>query len=434
MPNPPTKLNYGGRSQSVDEWAAEFGIPASTLRSRVFQQGWDVARALTTPVQTKFSRRKLRAAPNAPRPCPRMKRHHTGQAYSRWKSGGRENNIYFGKWGSKEAAAAYRRFQQEWLQRQTSGPEPDTVGGWFVGDLATQYLAHARTYYRKDGRLTSEIYLIKAAIERLTQLFGETRCADYTTKRHKTLVDSMVAEGLSRGTINDYAARIVRMFGWGVAEHEVPPDVHLRLKQVPALESGRTTAPDPEPKRSVPEADIQAVLPYLHSRDVPRAVFVAMIQLQLVSGMRPGEVCAMRVGDLQRGQWWKYEPRAANKNRHKAKPRVIWLGPRAQGILAPLLAGLGPDDYVFSYPRRGGRKRIDVPYYRIRVEKACVAAGVDHWHPHRLRHNYATSVSRRYEDDEAVRVAIGDTAEVARQVYVDDPAEGVAKRIAKEMG
>ena len=49
-------------------------------------------------------------------------------------------------------------------------------------------------------------------------------------------------------------------------------------------------------------------------------------------------------------------------------------------------------------------------------------------------HSTATEVQRRYEDDAATAAAIGDTPEVARQVYADSPGEAVARRIAKETG
>lgn len=47
-----------------------------------------------------------------------------------------------------------------------------------------------------------------------------------------------------------------------------------------------------------------------------------------------------------------------------------------------------------------------------------------------MPHAKATEVHERYEDDEAVAAALGNSPEVARQVYVDHPADRVAKRIA----
>lgn len=43
-----TLLTHQGRTQLASEWAAELGLPANTLRQRLYL-GWTVERALTTP-------------------------------------------------------------------------------------------------------------------------------------------------------------------------------------------------------------------------------------------------------------------------------------------------------------------------------------------------------------------------------------------------
>jgi len=72
--------------------------------------------------------------------------------------------------------------------------------------------------------------------------------------------------------------------------------------------------------------------------------------------------------------------------------------------------------------------------YRTVVQSACAAAGVEPFSPNQLRHSRATEIQRRYEDDKAVAAALGNSPEVSRQVYVDNPADAVAKRIAEELG
>ena len=42
---------YGGRSQLLIDWASEFGINYRTLVTRVYNCGWDLSKALTTPVK-----------------------------------------------------------------------------------------------------------------------------------------------------------------------------------------------------------------------------------------------------------------------------------------------------------------------------------------------------------------------------------------------
>ena len=62
-----------------------------------------------------------------------------------------------------------------------------------------------------------------------------------------------------------------------------------------------------------------------------------MVRLHLLTGMRPGEVCSMRLCDIDRsGDVWKYSPEG-HKTEHHGRSRVILLGRKAQRILQPLL-------------------------------------------------------------------------------------------------
>lgn len=46
-----------GRSMCLAAWAEEFGVSQAVVRKRVSVMGWDLRRALTTPVDTHYSRR-----------------------------------------------------------------------------------------------------------------------------------------------------------------------------------------------------------------------------------------------------------------------------------------------------------------------------------------------------------------------------------------
>jgi integrase len=103
--------------------------------------------------------------------------------------------------------------------------------------------------------------------------------------------------------------------------------------------------------RPIPEEQIEAVLPFL-SRHVR-----AMVELQLVSGMRPCEVCRMRTADIDRtGDVWTYRPEH-HKGAHLDIERVIDLGPRCRDALAPFLKPLNPTAYLFS-PRETEAERL----------------------------------------------------------------------------
>jgi len=47
-----TLLTHGGKTLTLKEWSEDTGICPSTLCHRLYAAKWDVARALTTPIQT----------------------------------------------------------------------------------------------------------------------------------------------------------------------------------------------------------------------------------------------------------------------------------------------------------------------------------------------------------------------------------------------
>jgi integrase len=82
-------------------------------------------------------------------------------------------------------------------------------------------------------------------------------------------------------------------------------------------------------------------LPYL-ARPV-----AGLVRLQLLTGMRPGEACAMRGCDLAQGDDnWTYTP-GSHKTKHQDKTRVIALGPKAVALVKEFLT-TDLDAYLFN--------------------------------------------------------------------------------------
>jgi integrase len=169
-------------------------------------------------------------------------------------------------------------------------------------------------------------------------------------------------------------------------------------------------------------------------------VFAAVLELQRHSGMRPGEVLELRPEDLDRTREpWRYEPSSGGKNLHREKPRRAWIGPKGRAVLTPFLTVADVGQPVFRLRRRRAGKAkgllaVRIETLRAAISRGCELAGVGVWTPNQLRHAKATEVQRRYEDDELVAAALGNSPEVARRVYVDNPGDAVAKRVAEELG
>lgn len=129
-----------------------------------------------------------------------------------------------------------------------------------------------------------------------------------------------------------------------------------------------------------------------------------LIQLQLLTGMRPGEACSMRGCDIDTtGKLWFYRP-SSHKTEHHEHERIIYLGPKAKAVIQPFLK-TNMQAYLFSpadavaelrerrhearitpakygnvpgtcqrrKPKREAQQRYTVDSYRKAIERGCEA-------------------------------------------------------------
>ncbi|HEX8916620.1 MAG TPA: site-specific integrase [Humisphaera sp.] len=250
--------------------------------------------------------------------------------------GGRD--VYLGPHGTAASRRAYDRVVGEWIAAGRP-PAPDAGADLRVVELAAAFWRHAQGYYSADHG--GEVAAFKVALKLLKKLYADTRITEFGPLQFRTLRDEMVRAGWARKYVNRQAGRIRHVFKWGVAEGLVPAPVWQALLAVVGLKAGRTVAPERPPVLPAPDHLIDGVLPHL-----PPTVR-AMVELQLLTGMRPGEVCQMRGCDLDRsGELWVYRP-ARHKTQHHGHDRVVHLGPKAQAVLAPHLRA-DPQDRVFQ--------------------------------------------------------------------------------------
>lgn len=237
-------------------------------------------------------------------------------------------DIYLGEYGSPASYEEYEDLVRDWMAH--SGDV--TSYTLEVEDLVLVYLEHADTHYRKNGRLTSEYHCLKLAFQPLIEQFGRSRARDFGPRAMKKVRQTFVDAGYLRKSVNAMINRIRRLFRWGVENEYVPVAVYQALCAVQGLQAGRTTAPESEPVQPVDEAVVNETLKYVSP------VVAAMIQLQLLTGARPGELVILRPCDLTMGTdgVWTYRPEG-HKTAHRGRERRIYIGPEAQDILRPYL-------------------------------------------------------------------------------------------------
>jgi integrase len=308
-------------------------------------------------------------------------------------------DILLGTHGSAESRERYNRAVGEWQangRRLKEDPAQVTVD-----QLILDYWKHAVSYYPAGNG--GELASIKIAMPHVRRLYGGSPITSFGPLAMKAVRESMLKAGWSRKYINGQVGRVKRMFRWAVENEIAPRDVWYGLQAVPGLRKGRSTARENEPVKCVSEDHAGAIYPFV-SRQVQ-----TMIRLQLVTGMRPGEVCRMRTGDIDtNGAVWVYKP-----SRHKSEQynytRDIFIGPKGQTLLRPFLkpelqafifspeeseaerrrklaaereareangevpAGYGnrPGTNRVKDPKRSPGDRYDVAAYRKAIERGC---------------------------------------------------------------
>jgi integrase len=279
--------------------------------------------------------------------------HHKASGQAKVRLRGRD--VYLGKWGSPEADAEYRRVVGEYLINGQAPPPPTQPAAELsVNELAAAFMRFAETHYVKNGRLTDEYACYKSALRPLKALYGLTPISQFGPVALKAVRQRMIESGWTRRTINNSIIRLRHMFKWGVENELVSPLTLQALQAVQGLQAGRCAAPDPDPVEPVSEAAVEATLAHLSP------VVQAMIRLQLLTGMRPGEVCLLRPCDLtmQMDGIWVYRP-ASHKTEHHDRERRIHIGPEGQVVLRPFL-DRPADAYCFSPQEADGWRRAQL--------------------------------------------------------------------------
>src|SRR5262249_53512858 len=96
----------------------------------------------------------------------------------------------------------------------------------------------------------------------------------------------------------------------------------------------------------------------------------ALMDLQLLSGARSGEILKLRAVDLitTDDNEWTHKP-AEHKTAHHEHERIIYFGPHAIAILKTFITGRAVDAYLFS-PREAEQERhAEAEQHRRRNQK-----------------------------------------------------------------
>lgn len=364
------------------------------------------------------------------------------QYYARFNG----RKIYLGK----DYTQAAQKFAEALARHENGDPvgKPTSQDSITVVEASAQYIDYAKRHYAAG---TEEPRKIRLAMQRLGALYGREALANLSPRKLKTFQSHLVQQGeLSRSTINETVQYVRRFLRWAVSEELIPASVYEAARCVEPLRMGRTTARETDPIKPGPLADVEAV------KAVVASPVRALIDLQILTASRPGELLGLRPQDIDAtGDIWTARlPR--HKNAWRGHDRILLFGPKAQAVLRPFLLR-GEDEFLFSpkeavqerkanakTPRRPDQpesarqtsRRVGMVYnkdsYRRAIQRGCEQAGVPKWAPNQLRHNAATLIRQSY-GLEAAGAILGHAELETSQIYAEKN-KGLAREIISQIG
>jgi integrase len=321
-------------------------------------------------------------------------------------------------------------------------------------ELVNGYRAHIEATSNQ-----AEVDKVRLALKPVKDTYADVPVMKFGPVAYGAVRMKMVDSGLCISTIRARLGVIKRMIAWGVAHEMAPADTLHRiqaLEKAEPLRAGKDRVKRSTKVRAVDAEHIRAILPHVNP------TIRTIVEVQALTGMRPGEVWRMTTGQIDRtGELWLYVP-----DRHKTdelgKVREIPLGPKAQEVLKAWLKA-DPDAPLFSpieaverrntlrrkgrqtphtpssrarkrkrNPLRKPRRLYDKNSYKQAIERGCLKAGVPVFRPNQVRHSFATRIRREFGLDVA-QVMLGHSKADVTQVYAEANRE-VASEVALKIG
>lgn len=324
---------------------------------------------------------------------PTLRKHSNGNAYCKWRG----IFHYFGPWRSPDMAK-WKAFLRDIEQPEEPVELPTTAVT--IADLLAAYIKAKEEWYsgpEHAENLNKYRFRWKHAFGPLLKLYGNTLVTDFGPKTFKQVRAKFVGNDRSRTYINDLACEIRLAFQWGVTEELVPISVFESIRLVKILRPGEFAGmPEGKEVKPVPIMTVRATLPFL------APPVAAIIELMTLTVSRPGEIAKMTAAQIDKNGpdgTWVYRP-VKHKMSWKSKKRFLILNKEAQAILQKWWTPRGP---LFVNSRTG--EPYTTEQVRKAVDFACRRAGIPYWHPHQIRHEKYSEVSRQHGDTAAALLA-----------------------------
>lgn len=325
----------------------------------------------------------------------------------------RGKHIYLGEWGSPAAQIAYQNF----LRQIDEINAPIMKGGGLPVCVAVdKFLDHAKEYYRGGH----EVENLRSTLRVFCQFYEWQPITEVGPLKIMDMMQAMARQEVSRYRINRLLSHIKRLMDWLVSRELIGPEKLAAIKSVKSLKAGRTSAKELPPVPAVPIEVVEQTLKNI------RKPLCDMIQIQLLTAMRPNEVCNLKFNEIdQEKAVWVYRP-AKHKTSYRGHKRQILIGPEAQALLRPY-SFLDKDKPIFYTTKA---EPFDAGTYGRAILEHNRRHGIAHWMPNQLRHAAATRLVKEF-GWQAARTILGHKSFDITAIYAEENLEKTAEIIGR---
>ena len=246
-----------------------------------------------------------------------------------------------------------------------------------VSDLSTLVPSWERSL-RATNKSPRTIETYTESVRQLHAFLVDKAMPTDVTKIRREHVEAFIESLLEKfkpATANNRYRGVASFFKWAAEEGEVPSTPMAKMKP--------PRVPEPETP-VVAEDQLRKLLKACDGKDLEARRDTAIIRLFLDSGMRCAELVHMTIEDIDLDQDVAY---VVGKGR---RPRACPFGSKTSQAIDRYLRlrrshphGAGPALWL------GLRGKMTESGIRQMLEKRAQQAGIDHVHPHQLRHTFA---------------------------------------------
>lgn len=303
-----------------------------------------------------------------------------------------------------------------------------------ISELVARWLAVAEQEYAPTS---GEPKNFGYAVRPLVRLYGDEPAAAFDANALEAVMVAMATGSWmkpeeraksnqpcwKRKVINRHATRIRTMWAWAEKKKLVPPGSTAHLK------TAKLSQRDHRVRRSDPREPVkwEQIVSIYHSL---YSAVAAMLHLQWLTGMRPEEVCTAKLSEIDRSSHpWVYSP-VDHKNAWRGQARHVYLGKRAQLLLAPWMDEQDPERPLFRSSH--AQKAYTSGNYAQAIRRACLRAGIVPFFPYAIRHAAKQRVER-IAGTGGAKAFLGQESVESTKHYARSQDAELAKKLARKL-